>query len=103
MYVARHNRKKAKRFGLEMKIVEELRNRLTAGDGFARIRMKDDNTEIDICQGVDEKFHLSFPPYYGDRDYGMDAPVYRPLDRWFNGLDEVAEFLLSGGWKRVWG
>lgn len=64
--------------------------------------MKADDTEIDISQGVDDRFYLAFPPYYGDRDYGMKAPAYKPLGEWFNGLDEVAEFLMNGGWQKKW-
>lgn len=99
-YLARKNGR-AKRFAQELKIVEALRKRIADGEGWTRITMKSDGQEIDIAHSVDNKYHVSFPCYYGDSDYRHKAP-YKPLDRWFNGLDEIAEFLMNEGWKRYW-
>ena len=96
-----YQEKKAKRFGIELKIVEELRARLEKGDGWTRIRMKDDGCEIDIDLCYGGKYKLSFPPYYGDSSYGIGMP-YQPLNRWFAGLDEIAEFLMNKGWQVRW-
>lgn len=95
------NKYKARNFELELKMVEALRNKLEAGDGFTRITMKDDGQEIDIDLCYGGKYHLTFPPYYGDRDYGNEM-VYKPLDKWFTGLDEVAEFLRLKKWQQRW-
>lgn len=95
------NRRSA-RYALELKIVETLRNRLAEGDGWARITMKTDGQEIDISECYGGKYHICFPPYYGDKDLGKGEKPYKPLDQWFNGLDEVAEFLLGEKWKRYW-
>lgn len=92
---------RAARFKMELKIVDVLKERLEKGDGFTRITMKEDGQQIDIDLCGDGKYHISFPPYYGDRDYGVEMR-YKPLDKWFKGLDEIAEFLLRKGWMQVW-
>lgn len=92
---------KSARFALELKIVEELRKRLEAEDGFIRIKMKADGCYLDIMVTVDNYYYVTFPPYYGDRDCGCKMP-YRPLEEHFKGLDEVAEFIMAEGWRKSW-
>ena len=97
MYMKTYRNAKSKRFAKELKIVEVLRQRLKAGDGFTRIKMKEDGMEIDIAVTVDNKYLVTFPPYYDASK--RDAP-YRALNKTFGGLDIVAEFLLDKGWQK---
>ena len=99
MYIGANRR--SVKFGQELKVVEALRTRIAAGDGWTRLRMKEDGQEIDVDLCYGGKYHVTFPPYYGDRDQGVPM-IYKPLDEWFGGLDEVAEFLLAKGWQRKW-
>lgn len=94
MYVSKA---KGTRFGQELKIVEVLRKRLAEGDGWTRITMKSDGQEIDICVSADSKYLVTFPPYYDATK--RNAP-YKALNKWFGGLDEIAEFILREGWKQ---
>ena len=97
MYRRRPGNTKSKQFALECKIVEELRSRLEKdGDGFTRIKMKEDGQEIDIYLTVDNKYMVTFPPYYDASK--RDAP-YKALSEHFDGLDEVAEFLINKEWQ----
>lgn len=102
MYMSKANRNRAKRFGVELKIVEELQKRLKEGDGWCNITMKEDGQEIviDLCYGG--KYHATFPCYYGDSDYNKGKMPYRYLDEWFDGLDEIAEFLMRKQWQKAW-
>lgn len=92
---------KSKKYGLELAIIAELQKRLAAEDGWTRIKMKEDEIELDISHTVDNKYLITFPPYYGDRDYNSRMK-YKPLDEWFRNLDEVAEFIVNKGWQRKW-
>jgi len=81
------NRSKARRFAKELKVMEELRKRLAENDGFIRIEMKLDGQHIDVGECVDSGYLLTFPPY----------EVHHALHKKFQGLDDVAEFLVN--WK----
>ena len=100
MYMSKANRERARRYEEELRIVGAIQKRLRDGNGWCRITMKADGQEIDIAL-CGEKYHVSFPCYYGDRDYGMEAP-YKPLDKWFSGLDDVANFIQKKEWQRTW-
>jgi len=88
---------RSKRFAIELKIIDELKRRLNADpDHWTRITMKEDGCEIDIARTIDNKYHVSFPPYYDCSKMG----TYKCLDKFFEGLDEVAEFLMKKGWQQ---
>ena len=89
MYMKQGRRRRAKRFGIEIKIVQELRRRMEE-QGWTRIKMKSDGQDLDVAVTVDGRYMVSFPPH--EIDHGMSQK--------FNGLDDVAEFLMSEGWKR---
>ena len=97
MYMKTYRNAKSKRFAKELKIVEVLRQRLKAGDGWTRITMKDDGQIIDIAVTVDNKYLVTFPPTYDA--WKRDTP-YAMLNKTFGGLDTVAEFLLDKGWQK---
>ena len=99
MYMRRANNKKSLKFEKELKIIEELKKRLTAGDGWTRIRMKVDGQELDITETADNKFLVTFPPYYDATK--REAP-YKALEKWFAGLDDITEFILAEGWRNRW-
>lgn len=102
MYMRKANNRRSANYAYELTLVTALRRRLEEGDGWTRLTMKSDGQEIDIdlCHGG--KYHVTFPPYYGDRDMGHGAMPYRVLDKWFDGLDEVAVFIMNDGWKQRW-
>ena len=87
--------KKSQRFAIEIKIVEELRKRLDNGDGWTRIKMKEDGQEIDICYDINNQVLVSFPAHYN-----VKTGKYPYLNERFSGLDEVAEFLMNRGWMK---
>ena len=89
MYMKQGRRRKAKRFGIEVKIVQELRRRMEA-DGWTRIKMKSDGQDLDVSVTVDGQYMVNFPP----------CEVKHGMSQKFNGLDDVAEFLMCEGWKR---
>lgn len=99
MYVSQANRRKSARFALELKIVDVLRQRLEQGNGWTRIKMKSDGQELDISDTADGKYLVTFPPYY---DATKCNVPYKALNKWFEGLDEVAEFIVKEGWKVRW-
>lgn len=96
-YIRKHNNKTKKFYDLELRIIEALRNKLNAGDGWTRIKMKDDGQDLDISDTVDGKFLVTFPPYY-DATKGQ----YKNLNRWFDSLDDVAVFILNKEWQVRW-
>lgn len=96
---------KSARFAQELKIVEALRKRLEAPAnelGWTRIKMKVDGQYLDIGETVDGEYLVTFPPFYGDKDYGCGEMQYKPLHKVFKGLDEIAEFILAEGWRKTW-
>ena len=76
-------KKKSKRFDLELKVVEALRTRLAKEGGITRLHMKDDGCYIDVAESVGGKFLLTFPPHYGT--YGNPMPY----NRLTNGLTDL--------------
>ena len=88
MYV-RKNNNRSKRFAVEIRIADALRERLKKGEGWARIRMKEDGQYLDICECIDGNYLVTFPP----------AEVHHALHKHFMGLDGVAEFIMDRGWK----
>lgn len=88
---------RSKRFAIELKVMDELEKRLNANpDKWTRITMKDDGCEIDIAITVDNKYLVTFPPYYDSSRNG----AYKYLNKVFRGIDDVAEFLVKKGWQQ---
>lgn len=87
----------------EKRTAAALQDLIEKEGGWTRITMKDDGQEIDISYCFGGKYKANFPPYYGDGDDGLGKElIYKPLDKWFNNLFEVAEFLLKKGWQQKW-
>ena len=89
MYMKQGRRRRTKQFGIEMKIIRELRRRMEE-QGWTRIKMKSDGQDLDVAVTVDEQYTVSFPLYEENHE----------MSQKFKGLDDVAEFLIKEGWKR---
>ena len=75
---------KVRRYETELKIVEALRKRLSAGGGWTRIQMKEDGACLDIS--------VKASGYLVAMERGTKL---------FEGLDEVAEWIMRKGWTKV--
>ena len=82
-YMSKANNRKSKRFALELKVVDALRQRLAVGGGHTMIILKEDGVALDITRYNDNKYHV----------------VSQHINKWFDGLDEIAEFILARGGK----
>ena len=79
------------------KVIAALQKRLADGGGWTRLKMKEDMQEIDISITVDNNYLVTFPPYY---DASKREAPYKLLNERFNGLDEIAVFLINKEWQK---